>query len=158
MAKEKYSFEQFLETVDENNQTFIQNLHDYLTDNGCKVTFEVKKSGFFASYKHVKSKKSMVNLLFRKKGLLVRIYGENTGKYLDFLSTLPVEMMQSIENAAICKRLVDNTCSPKCSGYDFTIGDARFQKCRYSCFEFRVTDENNPYIKSFIENETKGRV
>ena len=157
MAQEKLSFEQFLEATDPGYHSFIQDLHSYLTDNGCKITIEEKKSGPFASYKHTKSKKSIVNLLSRKKGMLVRIYGENANNYLDFLNTLPKEMVQSIESAPICKRLVHNTCSPKCSGYDVIIGGKRFQKCRYGGFEFLITDGNSPYIKSFVENEVQER-
>ena len=89
--------------------------------------------------------------------MLVRIYGEYANKYPDFLDTMPEGMAQSIKNAGECKRLVHNTCSPKCTGYDFMMGNERFQKCRYNCFEFLVTDENNPFIKSFIENELKER-
>jgi len=157
MATEKLSFEQFLESVDESNQAFVQDLHSYLLDNGCKGAFEAKKSGPFASYKHVKSKKSVVNLLTRKKGMLVRIYGESIGEYRDFLNSLPAEMVAAIESAGICKRLVENTCSPKCTGYDFTIGSERYQLCRYGAFEFLATSESNPYIKSFVENEVRGR-
>ena len=157
MAQEKPSFEQLLEAVDAQYQAFVLDLHNYLLNNGCKATFEEKKSGLLGSYKHTKSKKAVMNLLFRKNGLRVRIYGENAGKYLDFLNTLPDEMVQSISGASICKRLVHNTCSPKCSGYDVTIGGERFQKCRYGCFEFLVTDQSNPYIKSFVENEIKER-
>jgi len=157
MAKETFDFEQFLETVNGSFKGFIQGLHNYLMKNDCKVTVEEKKSGFFASYKHGKSKKAIVNLLFRKQGLIVRIYGENANNYPDFLNSLPEEMVQSIESASVCKRLVHNTCSPKCSGYDFTIGKERFQKCRYSCFEFLVSKKNNPFIKSFIENEINER-
>ena len=157
MAQEHLGFERFLEETDINFRDFIQDLHDYLTSSGCKVTIEEKKSGLFASYKHIKLKKSIANLLFRKKGLLVRIYGENANRYIDFLNTLPGEMVRSIEEAPICKRLVHNTCSPKCTGYDVTIGGERFQKCRYGGFEFLVTNESVPYIKSFIEKEIKER-
>lgn len=151
------TFEQFLEAVDADHQAFILDLHNYLTDNGCKITLEEKKSGPFASYKHTKSKKSIVNLLSRKKGMLVRIYGENANNYLDFLNALPEDMVQAIAKASICKRLVHNTCSPKCSGYDVTIKGERFQKCRYGGFEFLITDESKPYIKSFVENELNER-
>jgi len=159
MAKEKFSIEQFLETVDTGYQAFIQNLHNYLTDNGCKVTVEKKKSGFFASYKYVKLKRSIVNLLFRKKRLIVRIYGENVNKYLDFMNTLPEEMVQSIEEATVCKRLIDpEACSPTCpKGYDFSMGNKHFQVCRYGAFEFPITNKNNSYIKSFVEKEIKER-
>jgi hypothetical protein len=158
MIQEKVNFEQFLDAVDSDNKPFVQDLHSYLLDNGCKVIFEEKKSGFLASYKFGKPQRAIANMLFRKKGMLTRIYGERIGGYPDFLNALPTEMIQSIESAGICKRLVHNTCSPKCIGYDFTIGNEQFQKCRYSCFEFLMTGESKPYIKSFIEYELKERM
>jgi hypothetical protein len=128
-----------------------------MLDMGCKVTIEEKKSGSLASYKHGKPPKAVANFLFRKAGLLVRIYGENINRYSDFLNTLPAEMVESIQSSSICKRLVQNTCSPKCRGYDFTIGNEHFQKCRYNCFEFLLNKKSNTYIKSFVERELKER-
>jgi len=157
MAEGKITYEQFLEPVDRSRHEFLQNLHEYMLNNGCKATFEEKKSGLLGSYKHTKTKKSVINVLFRKKGLIVRIYGENISKYPDFLNTLTKDMIESIESAGVCKRLVHNTCSPKCTGYDFVIGDEHFQKCRYNCFEFLVTNENETCIKAFVENEIKER-
>ena len=158
MAKEKITFEQFFETVDADNKPFIQGLHSYLLENGCKVTFEEKKSGFLASYKFGKPPKALLNFVFRKSGMLARIYGERISSYPDFLNTLTAEMVKSIESAGDCGRLVKNACSPKCIGYDFTIGDTHFQKCRYSCFEFLITDEGKPLIKSFVEHELNERM
>ena len=158
MAKEKITFEQFFQSVDADNQLFVQDLHDYLIEKGCKVTFEEKKSGYLASYKYGKPPKTVFNFVFRKNGMLTRIYGERIGGYPDFLNTLPAAMVQSIEDAGICKRLVHNTCSPKCTGYDFMIGDAHFQKCRYNCFEFLMTGESRPYIREFIERELGERI
>jgi len=155
---DKITYEQFIQAVDADNQSFVQDLHSYLLENGCKVTFEEKKSGYLASYKHGKPLRAVLNFIFRKNGMLTRIYGERISGYPDFLNTLPIEMVQSIEGAGICKRLVHNTCSPKCSGYDFMIRDEHFQKCRYSCFEFLMTSENNPYIKAFVEHEMRGRI
>jgi len=157
MAKEKFGFEDFIQSIDENDLSFVQNLHDFMLKNGCKPTFEEKKSGLLGSYKHTKTKRSVINLLFRKKGFIVRIYGENIGEYPDFLNSLPAKMVESINGASICKRLVHNTCSPKCLGYDFKIEGKHFQKCRYNCFEFLVTNKSKKYIKSFVENETKAR-
>ena len=153
MAKEEINFEQFLTAVEPPFQEFISSLHKYLTGNDCKTKFELKSSGFFVSYSH--NKKSIINLLFRKKGLIVRIYGENVNKYLDFMNTLPEEMFKAIEKAPKCKRLINpNDCNPKCPmGYDFTIKGKYFQKCRINCFMFDINSENNPYIKLFIENE-----
>jgi len=157
MAQEKISLEQFIETVDASNQAFAQDLHAYLTDNGCKATFEKKKTGLLGSYKYGKPPKALVNLLLKPHGLLVRIYGENASGYHDFLQTLPKDMVQAIADAAICKRLVHNTCSPKCSGYDVTIGGERFQTCRYGGFEFLVTSESGPCIQSFVAHEVAAR-
>jgi hypothetical protein len=158
MAQPKISFEQFIEAVDTDNKPFVQDLHSYLMDNGCKATFEEKKSGYLASYKYGKPQRAVANLLFRKAGMLTRIYGERIGNYPDFLNTLPGVMVESIKDASICKKLVLNECSPKCGGYDFSIGSEHFQKCRYSCFEFIMTSESNPYIKSFVEHELTERM
>ena len=158
MAADKITFEQFLTAVDTEHHPFVQGLHDYLLESGCKVTFEEKKSGYLASYKHGKKKRSIVNFVFRKAGMLVRIYGEYTSGYPDFLNTLPGNMVQSIDGSGDCKRLVSGGCSPKCSGYDFAIDGKRFQKCRYNCFEFLVTDESGAHIKSFVEHELRERV
>ena len=157
MAQAKIDFEQFIEAVDVENKPFVQDLHKYLLDNGCKAVFEEKKSGYLTSYKYGKPQRAVMNFLFRKKGMLARIYGERIGNYPDFLGTLPSAMVESIKDASICKRLVLNECSPKCGGYDFTIGSERYQKCRYSCFEFQMTGESNPYIREFVEYEIKER-
>lgn len=143
--------------MDADNKPFVQDLHSYLLESGCKVAFEEKKSGFLASYKHGKPPKAVLNFVFRKHGMLTRIYGERISDYPDFLNTLPSEMVQHIESAGGCKRLTHNTCSTKCIGYDFTIGDAHFQKCRYNCFEFLMTDESRPFIRAFVEHELNAR-
>ena len=157
MAQEKLSYEQFFQATDPDNHAFLHELHNYMLDNGCKSTFEEKKTGLLGSYKHTKTKKSVINLLLKKHGLLVRIYGENVGKYPDFLNTIPDEMVQAINKAGECKRLVHNTCSPKCTGYDITINGNRYQKCRYNAFEFLVGGESAPFIRSFVEHEVKER-
>ena len=158
MSKEKITFNQFLEAVASEHQTFIENLHNYLLEQGCKVTFEEKKNGYLASFKYGKPPKSVLNFLFRKHGMLIRIYGENVNKYEDFLNTLPAEMVESIAKSGECKRITNNTCSPKCTGYDFMISGSRFQKCRYNCFEFLVSVQKNPYIELFIKHELAERM
>jgi len=157
MAQGKISFEQFLVAVDATNQGFVQGLHQLLMDNACKASFEEKKSGALASYKVGKPPRALVNLLFRKAGIFVRIYGENAGQYHEFLQTLPEGMVHSVAEAGVCKRLVYNTCSPNCSGYDVTIRGERYQTCRYGGFEFLITEENSPYIQSFIAHEINAR-
>ncbi|MCL2446033.1 MAG: hypothetical protein FWD06_04640 [Oscillospiraceae bacterium] len=157
MAAEKITFEEFLQTVDPDNLAFVQNLHNQLLEQNCKAAFEQKKSGPLASYKFGKPPKALMNFVFRKQGMLTRIYGEHIAHYLDFLNTLPPEMVQHFENAGDCGRLVSNTCSTKCMGYDFNVGDAHFQKCRYNCFEFLMTEQSRPFIAQFIKHELAQR-
>jgi len=158
MPAEKLVYEDFIQSVAPSQKDFVQELHNYLLENGCKPTFEEKKNGPFASYKHTKLKKSIANFITRKQGVLVRLYADNTDKYPDFLNNMPHAMVQSLESAGDCSRLTKNGCSPKCSGYDFTINELRFQKCRYNCFEFVVTEESTGYVKDFIENELNERI
>ena len=154
---DKITFEQFFQTVEDHNQGFVEDMHKFLLDNGCKVTFEQKKNGYIASYKYGKPQRAFLNFIFRKDGMLTRIYGERIGNYPQFLNTLPQEMVEHIEKSGDCKRLVSNRCSPKCTGYDFMIGEKHFQKCRYNCFEFLMTEESRPYIQKFIQNELVNR-
>jgi len=110
MAKEKISFEQFLDVLDESHHAFVLDLHKYLTDNGYKVSFEEKKTGLSGSY--TKSRKSVGAVALKKQGLTFRINGANTSKYPDFLNALPAQMVQSIEKAPVCKGLVSgNNCA-----------------------------------------------
>lgn len=159
MAKEEIKFNDFLVSVEPDNQDFIRDLHDYLVDNDCKEKIESKSSGYFVTYAHGKTKKSVINLLFRKKGLIIRIYGENVGKYLGFINSLPPDMVKAINKAGVCKRLVNpDACNPRCTtGYDFVINGLRYQKCKNSCFQFDINSKNNPFIRTFCENEVTAR-
>jgi len=161
MAKEAIGFDEFLGAVEPPYRDFVSGLHRYLLDSGCKAKIEVKSNGYLVSYSHLvgKSRRSIANFLFRKKGMMVRIYGENAGKYQEFLEKLPQEMIEAIQKAGVCKKLIDpGACNPKCGlGYDFMIGDEHFAKCGYGCFMFFVNDGNNGYIRGFVENEMRFR-
>ena len=151
------NYQDFIMALNAEQLAFVEDLNKYLTDSGCKATFEEKKSGMIASYKFGKPPKALIYMFFKKKGMLVRIYGENLDNYRDFLNTLPSQMVEEIDGAGACKRLVSNGCSPKCIGYDFTIDAKHFQKCRYNYFEFLVTNETAPYIKAFAQKELSAR-
>ena len=157
MPAVKITFDDFITPMDKASVPYALELNEYLLANGCKATFEEKKTGLLGSYKHTKSKKVIGNFLLRKQGFLVRIYAEHMAGYRDFLETMPADLLQTLGDAPVCRRLVHNTCSPKCSGYDFTIGEQHFQKCRYACFEFVVTADNFDYLRAFVEREAVAR-
>lgn len=153
MGKVKLSFEDFIKTVDDRDKAFVTELHDTLTANGCKIEIKEAKSGHMVSY--ILNKKTVANFVFRKAGLIIRIYANHIQDYMAFLDTLPDSMVKTIAAAPVCKRLINpDDCNPKCAtGYDFLMRGERFQKCRINAFMFLLCEENNPYIKPFLEHE-----
>jgi len=147
-------FEDFLIYVEPYNQDFVRETHENMLQNGCKFKLATAKNGYVASYQHVKSKLVVMNFVFRKTGLIVRIYGDNVGKYTDFLESLPEGMKKSIVKAPSCKRFLNPPkCNSKCGGNVFLLGGTQHQKCRYNCFMFPVDEESMPPIRRFLEHE-----
>lgn len=108
---EKYTFQDFLDSLDGITQKFASDLHDALTEYGCKAEVKSAKSGFVVSYSL--NKKTIANYVFRKKGLVARIYANHIAQYMDLLDTLPDIMAQAIQKAPVCKRLVNpGACNP----------------------------------------------
>lgn len=152
---EAYTFQDFLAAVDGENQRFMRELHDELTALGCKADVKSAKSGYVVSYSL--NKKTIANYVFRKKGLIARIYAGHIAQYEELLDTLPEGMVRSIQEASICKRLVDPAaCNQKCSmGYDFILKGQRLQRCRNNAFMFLLNEESRPYISSLLLHEVK---
>ena len=157
MAKEKLSYEDFLATLGEETKGFVQKLHGVLIDGGCKIEVKSAASGYVASYQW--GKKALLNYVFRKKGLLVRIYANHVGEYAGVLDGFPESLVAAVRKAPPCKRMLDpNACSPTCSmGYDFMLRGERCQKCRYSAFFFVVCEESAPHIRALLEQELQAR-
>lgn len=146
-------FNVFLDTVDSRYQKFVVEINDYLTQNDCKCEIKTAKSGFVVSY--ILSKRTIATFVSRKTGMKLRIYPKHIGQYADFLNTLPDKMKKEIKKASVCKRLINpDECNPKCvMGYDFLMDNEHYQKCRYMAFFHTLNEENNPYIKSFLQHE-----
>ena len=155
---EKATFHDFIASVDRENQAFVSELHDALIEHGCKIEVKLAKSGYVVSYSV--NKKTIANYVFRKKGLIVRIYANHIAQYMDVLETLPDEMVRSIQKAPVCKRLVNpDACNPKCSmGYEVILKGERLQKCRNSAFQFLLCEENKPYMKTLLLYEVNASV
>lgn len=151
MPDQALSYEGFIETVDPRYQPFARELHAHLLDCGCKLKLQTAKSGgYIVSYQHGKSKRVLLNFVFRKSGLVARIYGDHTQQYADFLNSLPEQMVKAIEKSGSECKLCNARC-PK--GYVFSIQDKSYSKCRYNCFMFPVDEDSIPYIEAFIKNE-----
>ena len=159
LVKEKYNFEDFLAEVSQEQKAEITNIHENMSESGYKNKIEKKASGFLIAYTHPKTKRSILNLFFRKDGLQIRIYAENHKQYINFIDNLPEDMEKQVAKATNCKRfLTPPECSPTCSaGYDIYIRSNRYQKCRYSCFHFKANTKIFPIINEFIELEKAAR-
>ena len=153
IQKEKSNMEQFnnfLRAVDPKHQEFVKSTHDTLIAFGCNIKIENKASGYFVRYSHPKTKKSLLNFLFRKKGLLARIYPQTVNT--EIVGNLPNTMIAEIDKQTSC-----DMCNEKCpGGYVFSIREQSFNKCRYNAFLFAITDESKPILTDWIKDEIKG--
>lgn len=148
-------FMEFLDYVNESDREFVKELNDFLLEKGLKCEIKAAKSGPVVSYITGKTKKTVVNFVCRKSGIKVRIYANNVKQYESFLNELPEKMKKDIKKSSVCKRLINpEDCNSRCAmGYDFMMDGERFQKCRYMAFMPTVTEENNPFIRRFLEKE-----
>ncbi len=148
-------FNTFMETVDERFRSFVSQINGYLTENGCKCDIKSQKSGYVVSYVLAGSKRTFATFITRKTGMKLRIYPEHLGEYQSFLDTLPEKAKKEIKKASACKRLINpDDCNPKCvMGYTFVLDGEQYQKCRFMAFQPTLSEENNPYIKQFLEKE-----
>jgi len=151
-------FNDFLAEVEPQYRGFAQSMHDYLLKNGNKLKMTSAKNGYVVSYQYGKKKRVLMNFVFRKSGLVARIYGDHVGQYLELLESLPESMKKAVNKAPVCKRFEDPPkCNSKCVGYVFSFDGAQQQKCRYNCFLFEVNNESIPFIQTMIEKELECR-
>lgn len=150
MAKEKGSFKEFLSAVAPEYQVFVEKLNNKLIEQGCALVIKEAKSGYTASYQL--DKKTVMNWVFRKSGILARIYGDNAGKYEDIITSLPAEMQKKMTTSRDCKRLIDPTaCSNTCvKGFVYTLNGATHKKCRNDGMFFSLTNETAEHIAELV--------
>jgi len=159
MEKAVFAFENFLADVSPAYCEFAETIHGELLGDGYRCRIESKANGFLVSYSHPQTKRSILNFLFRKGRLHVRLYADCLDGYAGLLDRLPGSMERAIAKAPVCKRLLDPAqCNSRCPmGYAFTIRGSRYQKCRYNCFLLEVTPESAPVLAALIGEERGGR-
>lgn len=155
MAAPELQFANFLLDVHPAQRQWVEDLHAFLLAQDCKAKLQMAKSGYVVSYVDGRGKRTLMNYIFRKSGLMVRLYGDHLNQYLDALAALPESMQKIMAKAPVCRRLVNPTdCNPRCqTGYDYTLGDAHYQKCRYSGLLFPVNEETEAALRTLVERE-----
>ncbi len=150
MAKEKILFKEFLVSVAPEHQAFVEELNNKLIQLGCDLVIKEAKSGYAASYQL--EKKTVMNWVFRKSGILARIYGDNANKYEDIIAFLPTDMKKKMTTSRDCKRLIDpNACSDTCvKGFIYALNGDTYKKCRNDGMFFLLTNESAEHIGELV--------
>ena len=148
------TFMLFLNDIPAESQGFVLELDKYLTSKGSKRTIKAAKSGFVTSYTSPVTGKALLNYVFRKTGVKMRIYAQSIGEHSDILSSLPENMKADIIKAGDCKKLNGLDCSPTCTGgYTFIMDGVEYKKCKNMAFFHSLTEENFDAIKKLIRSE-----
>lgn len=148
------SFGEFLETVEESSRGFVSELNGFLAEHGCECKLKTAKSGYVVSYVRGDSKKTLMNFVMRKSGTQARIYAAHAGEYGDFLDSLPEKAKSKIIKAPDCRKFSDPNTDARCpGGYAFVMDGEVYRKCRNNAFLFPLSEENNSFIREFLEKE-----
>ena len=159
MPKGTIPFSAFIETAGDDHADFVNSLHEYMIENDCKVEIKEAASGYVVSYMHKPSKRTVLNYVFRKLGLMMRIYADNVTAYMEIFADWPESMKSAAKKSGDCKRMFDPAaCNSRClGGFDFVLDGERQQKCRYAGFMLYLNDETKPYLKEMAEREMQAR-
>lgn len=148
------TFVLFLSEIPEDCREFVTELDKYLTLKGSKRTIKTAKSGYVTTYSNPKSGKALLNYVFRKSGVKMRIYADSIGEHSEMLSDFPDKMKSDIIKAGECKKLMGLTCSPTCTaGYSFVMDGAEYKKCKNTAFFHSLNPDNTEYIMRLIKAE-----
>ncbi|MDO5573554.1 MAG: hypothetical protein Q4G60_06210 [bacterium] len=150
MAAEKATFSDFVSAVAPEHQAFVETLHNKLLEQGCDLVIKEAKSGYTASYQF--EKKTIMNWVFRKSGILARIYGDHVGEYEEVIASLPADMQKQMITSRDCKRLLDpNACSDTCvKGFVYSLNSSLYKKCRNDGMFFLLTKETAEAIAALV--------
>ena len=147
-------FIQFLQDIPAAYQRFVLELDEYLIAKGSKRTIKAAKSGFVTSYSSPASGRALLNYVFRKSGVKMRIYAEHIGEHPNVLNGLPDSMKSDIKKAGDCKKLTGFACTPTCpGGYSFVMDGEAYRKCRNMAFFHSLTAGNMEHILKLIQAE-----
>ena len=150
MEKETILLKEFLLAVAPEYREFVEKLNNKLIEQGCNLVIKQAKSGYAVSYQL--EKKTVMNWVFRKAGVLARIYGDNAGEYEEIIASLPADMQKKMTASRDCKRLIDpNACSDTCvKGFVYTLKGDTYKKCRNDGMFFLLTNETAEHIDRLV--------
>ena len=114
------------------------------------------KSGPVLSY--LKDKKVLLNYVYRKSGIKVRLYAAGISKYEERLADLPDKMKAELIKATDCKKLNGLSCTPTCpGGYTYSLDGEVLKKCRSMAFLMTLNPKTAEYIQNLVICEARER-
>lgn len=147
-------FEAFLNNIPVALHGFVLELDESLIKKGCKREIKTAKNGYVTSYISAKTGKTLLNYVFRKTGIKMRIYAAHVASYEALLNEFPDKMKKEIIKGSECKKLIGGTCSPTCpGGYNFTMDGVEYKKCRSMAFFHDLNEESSNFIWRLIDAE-----
>ena len=127
----------------------VQNIHAELSAMGFTAEIREAKSGPVLSYK--KDRKVLLNCVYRKSGIKVRLYAAGIAAYEDRLAVLPDSMKAELKKAADCKKLNGLTCTPTCpGGYTYMLDGELLKKCRSMAFLMTLDQKTAEAVQTLI--------
>ncbi len=134
----------------------VQSIHAELSAMGFAEEIKEAKSGPVLSYR--KDRKVLLNYVYRKSGIKVRLYAAGIAAYEDCLSALPDRMKAELKKAADCKKLHGLACTPACpGGYTYTLDGEVLKKCRSMAFLMTLNQRTAMSVQALILREAGER-
>ena len=134
----------------------VQNIHAELSAMDFTEEIKEAKSGPVLSY--MKDSKVLLNYVYRKSGIKVRLYAAGIAAYGDCLAALPDSMKTELKKATDCKKLNGLPCTPTCpGGYTYTLDGELLKKCRSTAFLMTLNQKTAEYIQTLILREAGER-
>lgn len=134
----------------------VQNIHAELSAMDFTEEIKEAKSGPVLSY--MKDGKTLLNYVYRKSGIKMRLYAAGIAAYEDCLAALPDSMKAELKKATDCKKLNGLTCTPTCpGGYTYTLDGELLKKCRSTAFLMTLNQKTAEYIQTLILREAGER-
>ena len=134
----------------------VQNIHAELSAMDFTEEIKEAKSGPVLSY--MKDRKVLLNYVYRKSGIKVRLYAAGIAAYGYCLAALPDSMKTELKKATDCKKLNGLPCTPTCpGGYTYTLDGELLKKCRSTAFLMTLNQKTAEYIQTLILREAGER-
>ncbi|MCR5794652.1 MAG: hypothetical protein K6G61_04820 [Solobacterium sp.] len=149
-------FSEYQELLPSEIRDTVQRIHAELSAMGFSEEIKEAKSGPVLSYR--KDRKVLLNYVYRKSGIKVRLYAAGIAAYEDRLAVLPDSMKAELRKAADCKKLNGLPCTPACpGGYTYTLDGKLMKKCRSMAFLMTLNQKTAESVQTLILCEAEER-